>query len=65
MTRAPWYCFSKDKIFSIVDKENYVNIGDTSQRPMGYFGQNYYDTTLGKNIIFDGTKWVDYNGITV
>ena len=54
-----------NKIFSIVDKENYVNIGDTSQRPMGYFGQNYYDTTLGKNIIFDGTKWVDYNGITV
>lgn len=43
--------------------------GTTAQRstvsPSPEIGQNYFDTTLGKPIWFNGTNWVDATGTTV
>lgn len=54
-----------NKIFSIEDIQDYINIGTTSQRPLGYYGQTYHDTTINKTITYDGTNWVDTLGTTV
>jgi len=44
-----------------------VRYGTTSQRPaVGLFtGQNYFDTTLGIPIWYNGTKWVNSAGSAV
>jgi len=39
--------------------------GGTSDRPEGVTGMMFFDTTIDKPIWYDGTKWVDSNGVTV
>ena len=31
----------------------------------GNYGQTFFDTTLNKMVMYDGTKWVDMNGTVV
>jgi len=44
-----------------------ITYGTTSQRPaVGLvIGQNYFDTTLGYPIWYNGTKWVNSSGTVV
>ena len=39
--------------------------GGTSDRPDGVTGMMFFDTTKNKPIWFNGTKWVDSNGVEV
>ena len=39
--------------------------GGTSNRPNGVTGMMFFDTTIGKPIWYNGTKWVDANGADV
>ena len=40
--------------------------GTTANRPVHpYMMQQYYDTTIGKQIMFNGTNWTNMNGETV
>lgn len=41
--------------------------GETSKRPtkLLWVGRQYFDTTIGKPIWYDGTNWVDATGATV
>jgi hypothetical protein len=43
------------------------NFGKTTQRPTAnqQIGQQFFDTTLGYPIWWNGTKWVNYNGTVV
>jgi len=47
-------------------KVNY-GVGTTSDRPVNGLeeGDEYFDTTLGYKIWYDGTNWVDATGSTV
>ena len=43
-----------------------VERGNTENRPLEPpIGTNYFDTTLGKEVIWNGTKWVDATGADV
>lgn len=59
------------KINRISFKDNKVNIVEPfrfrySSRPDGAIkGEEYWDQTIKKKIIWDGTKWIDYNGSDV
>lgn len=48
---------------SIVNRK-YVNMsGTTAQRPNSpVVGQQYFETTIGRPVFFDGTDWVDGAG---
>lgn len=53
-----------------LQKNHWASIGSdagpTSTRPQNQVtGKSYFDTTLNKLIIWDGTKWVDAMGVTV
>ena len=37
-----------------------IPFGPTSQRPTPAVGQMYFDTTIGKPIIADGSKWIEF-----
>ncbi len=41
--------------------------GTTAQRPTAglWVGREYFDTTLGKPVWYDGSGWVDATGATV
>ena len=40
--------------------------GTTDIRPyLPFIGQSYFDTTIGKSIVWTGSKWVDATGADV
>jgi len=43
------------------------DVGTTTQRPIDKLltGQQFFDTTLGYPIWWNGSKWVNYNGTAV
>ena len=45
-----------------------VRVGPTTERPSGpelRTGQQYFDTTLGQPVWYDGAGWVDATGTAV
>ncbi|AYR04289.1 putative pre-neck/exonuclease [Clostridium phage CPD1] len=45
-----------------------LRYGATNKRPTSFnkrIGYNYFDVTLNKNIVWNGSSWVDYNGTSV
>ena len=46
------------------DKSVYMSpgIGTSDNRPLGYKGYTWYDTDLKKEIIYNGTEWVNKDG---
>lgn len=51
-----------------ISYNNYYNKGTSSQRPAlksSDDGSEYYDTTLKKKILWNGTKWVNLDGTTL
>jgi hypothetical protein len=43
-----------------------LNNGTTAERPTTVIiGQQYFDTTLGRPIWWDGTEWVDSTGSSI
>ena len=57
----------KSNLFRIYDQGVWVATysGGTGSRPNGVLGLCYFDTTLGKPIWYDGSKWVDATGTAV
>ena len=43
------------------------SIGTSEERKTyaGNYGQTFFDTTLNKMVMYNGTKWVDMNGAEV
>lgn len=50
-----------DTVYITEDNPN----GSTSERPLATVGQQFYDTTLGKPIWFNGVDWTDAMGTVV
>jgi hypothetical protein len=47
-------------------ESDHIRSGETGDRPSGVrVGTEYFDTTLGYTIWWDGTNWVDSAGTTV
>lgn len=45
------------------DSSGYISIGNTSQRPINvYIGFKYYDKTIDKVILWNGTAWMNTDG---
>lgn len=45
------------------DSSGYISIGNTNQRPINvYIGFKYYDKTISKVILWNGTTWTNVDG---
>lgn len=57
---------SLDSRISMLENEAVVPSGITSDRPSDpVVGQAFFDTTLGKVIIYNGSAWVNFDGTTL
>lgn len=51
---------------SVVNRKYVNSNGTTANRPTGaLIGQQYFDTTLGYPIFYNGSNWVNSSGTTV
>jgi len=60
-----WIRWIRQDLYNVTSKDK--GNGVTADRPTNglVVGSYYFDTTLGYNIWYDGTNWVDASGSTV
>jgi hypothetical protein len=70
ITKSPFdqYTYFKDGTITNLMIRPEKEVGTTAERPSQYImtaGTKYYDTTLNKEILWNGTAWVDATGTPV
>ena len=60
------YIYNPTIYRSEIDEQRYLNIGKTEHRPSDRgIGTQFYDTTLKKYIVWNGTEWTNMDGTTL